>query len=114
MGYREFVDDDGLQWKVWDVRPAPRKVPEGAKYSAESLPGHVMPGWERGWLSFESDTKTCKRLTPIPDDWETTTDEGICRHLALATRFEPRAARAALRAAPIGELHPASRGRDDS
>jgi hypothetical protein len=82
MGYREFVDEDGREWKVWDVKPAPRLAPapisprraesRGGTATDEVTPtAHVSPGWENGWLAFQSEG-IAKRLRPIPAGWETT------------------------------------------
>jgi hypothetical protein len=57
---REFTDDDGITWRVWDVNP--------------SLHEHLSPSTQKisvpaGWLCFES-TRERRRLAPIPDAWE--------------------------------------------
>lgn len=60
---REFTDDDGIPWRVWDVNP--------------SLHEHLSPNTRKlgvrvpsGWLCFESQRER-RRLTPIPEEWET-------------------------------------------
>lgn len=58
MGYREFEDDAGRIWRVWDTRPV----------SANALRS-VSPTFAEGWLTFESDTER-RRLAPIPTEWE--------------------------------------------
>lgn len=60
---REFTDDDGVTWRVWDVTPSlhDRLSPNARKI------GLRVPA---GWLCFESPRER-RRLTPIPDDWET-------------------------------------------
>ena len=60
---REFTDDDGITWRVWDVTPSlhDRLSPNARKISIR------VPS---GWLCFESPRER-RRLTPIPDDWET-------------------------------------------
>ena len=89
MGYREFADDDGLQWKAWDVRPIPRAVARGNLYPADNVPGHVAPGWEQGWLAFQSDT-IHKRLKPIPHGWETTPEANMRLYLRTAVEVKTR------------------------
>lgn len=58
MGYREFTDDAGRIWRVWDTRPV----------SANALRS-VSPTFAEGWLTFESETER-RRLAPIPTEWE--------------------------------------------
>jgi hypothetical protein len=55
MPMLEFVDSNGVTWRVWNTVPTART----------SLSGE----FERGWLTFESGA-TLKRLAPIPPDWE--------------------------------------------
>ena len=59
---REFTDDDGITWRVWDVNP--------------SLHEHLSPNTQKiglsvptGWLCFES-PRGRRRLVPIPEAWE--------------------------------------------
>ena len=60
---REFTDDDGITWRVWDVNPSlhERLAPHTRKVEIR------VP---EGWLCFESPRER-RRLTPIPQDWET-------------------------------------------
>lgn len=58
VGYREFVDDAGTAWRVWDTRPV----------AANTLRS-VSPNYADGWLTFESDAER-RRLAPIPPEWE--------------------------------------------
>lgn len=55
MPMLEFVDSNGVTWRVWNTVPTART----------SLSGE----FERGWLTFES-AATLRRLAPIPADWE--------------------------------------------
>jgi hypothetical protein len=89
MGYREFADDDGLQWKVWDVRPSPRTVANANLYPPEAVPAHVSPGWAQGWLAFQSEHLT-KRLKPIPTDWESASETGLKSYLHEAVEAKTR------------------------
>jgi len=54
MAYREFQDEDGRDWRVWDTFPQKPQI--------------VAPGFENGWLSFETEGEKF-RLAPIPPDW---------------------------------------------
>ena len=89
MGYREFADDDGLQWKVWDVRPSPRTVANANLYRADAVPGHVSPGWAQGWLAFQAENLT-KRLKPIPTDWESASEASLRSYLHDAIDVKTR------------------------
>ena len=58
MSYREFVDDGGILWRVWDTHPV-----------AASRLRTVSPGYAGGWLTFECHLER-RRLAPIPPAWE--------------------------------------------
>jgi hypothetical protein len=58
VGYREFVDDTGTMWRVWDTYPA-----------AASALRRVSPTYAEGWLTFECEVER-RRLAPIPPEWE--------------------------------------------
>jgi hypothetical protein len=67
MPMLEFVDSNGVSWRVWNTVPLSRTTLSGE--------------FEHGWLTFESATGL-KRLAPIPANWdEATTDrlELMCR-----------------------------------
>lgn len=70
MAYREFNDEAGRSWRVWDTYPQKPQI--------------VAPGFENGWLSFETDGEKF-RLVPIPPDWERGTEAGL-RTLLHAAR----------------------------
>lgn len=91
MGYREFVDDAGTLWRVWDTYPV----------AANTLRS-VSPTYAGGWLTFESDAER-RRLAPIPPEWEIAS-RNLMRHWcarALRVRAtsdgeqDPRATRGA-------------------
>jgi hypothetical protein len=58
VAYREFVDDAGTMWRVWDTHPV----------AANTL-RTVSPGYAGGWLTFESAAER-RRLAPIPPEWD--------------------------------------------
>jgi len=79
MPVREFVDSNGVKWRVWNTRPT----------RGEMLSGE----FEHGWLTFESAT-TRRRCTPIPADWETAPPERLeqmCQDGAETRRQTPSA-----------------------
>jgi len=64
MAYREFVDTNGVSWRVWSTVP--------------SAGSRLRGGFDQGWLTFERTSpasspsrKPLRRLVPIPADWET-------------------------------------------
>jgi hypothetical protein len=78
--YREFTDDAGKEWRVWEVRPEAFRVHgRDARY--------IAPELAHGWLSFESSTGERRRLAPYPSEWPTLPDE----ELAALCRVAPRA-----------------------
>jgi hypothetical protein len=58
VAYREFVDDAGTFWRVWDTYPV----------AANTLRS-VSPNYAGGWLTFECAAER-RRLAPIPPEWE--------------------------------------------
>jgi hypothetical protein len=55
MPMLEFMDSNGVTWRVWNTVPTSRTALTGA--------------FERGWLTFES-ADGLKRLAPIPPQWD--------------------------------------------
>ena len=49
----------------------------------------MRPGWEGGWLSFES-AKEKRRLVPLPQEWDQAPDEQLRAWLADAKSFPKR------------------------
>jgi len=45
-----------MNWHVWNTVPISGAV--------------INPGFEKGWLTFESETGTLRRLAPIPPGWD--------------------------------------------
>jgi hypothetical protein len=72
---REFTDDDGTTWRVWDVNPSlhDRLSPTAQKISLR------VPS---GWLCFECERER-RRLHPIPEQWETI-DTAILKRMCAA------------------------------
>jgi hypothetical protein len=74
MPILEFVDSNGVKWRVWNTVPSART----------SLSGE----FERGWLTFESATSR-RRLAPVPANWEAAAPDRLelmCRAAAEAPR----------------------------
>src|SRR5688572_22539915 len=96
MPYRIFSDSTGTEWQVWDIVPvaSERRKGENTERRVETV---VIPFADRrrnarrmiatrrailrgtyaqGWLCFESHQEK-RRLSPIPDDWTTCSDERL-------------------------------------
>ena len=105
MSLREFRDEHGVEWRAWDVRPqtVERRVsptpPSGVPIAPEAdrrkrhdpteVRLRMRPGWEGGWLSFESVAEK-RRLVPVPENWEDAPLEQMRKWLAAATPFPKR------------------------
>ena len=98
MPLREFTDTTGRVWQAWNTVPGnPHEAvmfATSARLLAESdrrvtgeyrnTPGgHVSPGLEQGWLTFQAGEDK-RRLSPIPTDWATATDAELARYLERA------------------------------
>jgi hypothetical protein len=98
MSLRQFSDDEGERWEVWDTIPgAPQgnyadtaagrllaTSPEGTERRGV-FPARFTAGREGGWLTFASGTRRL-RLSPIPKGWEECSDRELCDHLSRADR----------------------------
>lgn len=104
MAYREFKDQWGNEWKAWDVQPTSverrSSKPDASKSTAKPERRRVgensgevrlkmRPGWEGGWLSFESATEK-RRLVPLPKDWDKASDDQLNAWLDDAKPFPKR------------------------
>jgi hypothetical protein len=56
MASRVFQDGNGESWRVWNTVPISGAV--------------INPGFEKGWLTFESSSGALRRLAPVPVGWE--------------------------------------------
>ena len=86
MTTREFVDDDGTLWMMWEVHPAltdrrqvrnpsrPNELEERRKPRSALSP---LPGQMRaGWLAIQSATER-RRVAPVPEGWVDRTDDEL-------------------------------------
>ena len=113
MPYKVFNAPDGTKWEVWMVMPTTtERRREGVGHlSAASASSNstttrvidrrhadtgprtvVSPGYENGWLCFESKSGEKRRLVPVPDGWETAPAEKLwmwCRLAAEVPRCDP-------------------------
>ena len=87
MPLREFAGDDGREWQVWDTRPtvAPPNVDPSTPDPVGEIP-RISKKREGGWLTFTT-AGDHRRLSPIPDDWETADETSLRTMLAGADRI---------------------------
>jgi hypothetical protein len=96
MAHREFTDSAGRSWNVWSVVPerAERRRHSGdvdhaaERRHTENKEFRVPLGeqWTRGWLAFETKGEK-RRLAPIPEHWETASEEQLDRMLERAEQI---------------------------
>ena len=79
MPIREFADERGRSWIVWEV------AAEMPKPSSR-LP--VSKHLETGWLVFETATER-RRLAPPPAGWADESDDGLLGLLRHAAPVRP-------------------------
>ena len=97
MPHREFLDETGRLWDVWDVRPtaverrvnadrrqAPRESADRRQRREMRL---VVPNELReGWLAFHTMGER-RRVAPIPSNWDSMPDDELARLVSAATRL---------------------------
>jgi hypothetical protein len=104
MPYRTFVDSMGADWQVWDIVPRlserrnnggdrrveRRVIPfadrrqEGRRLT-ETRRAALRGSYAQGWLCFDSVNEK-RRLTPIPHDWTTCSEESLEVYVRQAER----------------------------
>jgi hypothetical protein len=101
MTLRELLDDDGVTWQVWAVKPhaaAPQSGDGGS--GAFTLAGERRPvaspirltaQYAEGWLAFLNGEQR-RRHAPIPLDWEAMSDDEL-RGLLRNAEVKPGARR---------------------
>jgi hypothetical protein len=75
VAVRDFVDANGVSWRVWPVTPEALQP----RTAAEDYLGD----YGEGWLCFESAAER-RRLAGYPPEWETLSDEELCALLGAA------------------------------
>lgn len=61
-----------MTWHVWNTVPISGAV--------------INPGFEKGWLTFESEVGALRRLAPIPADWDRLSAERLVELLREAAQ----------------------------
>ena len=93
---REFVDERGRRWTVWDVSPKPaerRQKNVGPATGVGNRRRKHDPVTEMplivtvNWLAFEAHDGERRRLAPIPTSesrWSDASEQELCRWCAMA------------------------------
>lgn len=110
MALRNFRDEGGGEWRVWDVVPhvlrggAERRRAERRRggvmaYSGperrtgadrRSGAGGMIPSMGSGWLCFENGEGAKRRLSPIPAGWDKAPDDELAGLLNRARQVSRR------------------------
>ncbi len=81
MAVRDFVDAEGVSWRVWPVSPEALQP----RTAAEDYLGE----YGDGWLCFESSSER-RRLARFPRNWETVSDVEMRTLLSAAVPVPAR------------------------
>jgi hypothetical protein len=80
---RDFRDAEGMEWRVWEVRPGSTGRPTN--------PERYLGEYVKGWLAFESmQSEVRKRLPNHPPDWFRMADAELGRFLPQAVEVPKR------------------------
>jgi hypothetical protein len=79
MSHREFLDQDGRAWEVWEVHPSAPGAREGAPHAPP-----VAPSLRNGWLAFRCESER-RRIVPVPNSWERLSEDDLRLLLEQAT-----------------------------
>jgi hypothetical protein len=96
VAVREFTDDAGVAWQVWEVHPTlteRRRLTDRRGLLRSTLERRTIDvprvslarELRAGWLAFRSKFER-RRRTPIPERWEELSDMGL-RALLRDTRW---------------------------
>jgi hypothetical protein len=100
MACRDFTDDAGRYWVVWDVYPTfgdRRQKNAGAPFETRDrrrlLERRVrLPHMAKGWLTFEASDGERRRLAPIPEmrgGWAKATPDKLREWCTMASPSPP-------------------------
>lgn len=94
MAIREFNDDRGRRWRVWDVYPSlverrlrrggpPPGMPE--RRLSDQPRARLRNDLTRGWLVFEASDGERRRFAPVPQpEWADASDHQLRRWCMVA------------------------------
>jgi hypothetical protein len=84
MPVRTINDEGRVQWHVYDVTLPSRMGRPNQPQINNDTGGFRVP---ESWLCFESANEK-RRLSPIPEGWEGTSNEEMLRLLSLAIKVQ--------------------------
>lgn len=93
MTYREFFDEQGQHWEVWEIRPISierrlneerRRYPRLSDRRNPNLELKLRGSHRDGWLTFQCEHQR-RRLVPIPDGWDSLSDSELVGLLQRAS-----------------------------
>ena len=101
MASRDFRDERGREWMVWDVHPTladrrrknagpPPGTRDRRRFVEERL--RIRPTMSQGWLVFESRDGERRRLAPIPampNGWDAVSIDELRSWCAMANPAPP-------------------------
>lgn len=85
MALREFKDEHGVNWQIWDTQPSLRVFGDSV------VGGHLHEDAVGGWLTFQS-ARERRRFYQVPPDWEGLPDDELrrlCRHAVHVQTTRP-------------------------
>jgi hypothetical protein len=101
MSYRRFNDSDGSSWEAWEVHP--KAVERRGERDRRGRPRDTVERRVKhefrlaiplelraGWLALQGHESRL-RLFPIPNGWESLSDDELC-HLVIEAAAARRAA----------------------
>lgn len=98
MALREFVDERGRRWTVWDVYPTlvSSNLSFGQSRDAEQRQDTesraLLPQGAVNWLAFEAHDGERRRLVPIPPCetlWSDAPEQQLCTWCGMAKLVPP-------------------------
>jgi hypothetical protein len=96
MSFREFKDESGIKWEVWDVHPTSITLAlasaNGNRHEIRDPIGPVQERFAGGWLCFARGQEK-RRLAPIPTGWQQLSEDDLLAMWRAAA--EVKSARAA-------------------
>lgn len=81
MALREFKDERGVHWQVWDTQPTLRVFGEPVAGA------HLHEDARQGWLTFQSATQR-RRFYQVPESWDALPDDDLRRLLRHAVHAD--------------------------
>jgi hypothetical protein len=83
MSVREFKDEQGREWRAWDIRP-------DAIHPQTKAEDYLAECYDVGWIVFETAAADEKRrLCPYPKRWAEATEPELLDMLARADAVPP-------------------------